>query len=426
MKKSPLGLILLASILIYGIGSVWVHGWPDNYWAWRSQLRLLSGIVLMAVMAGAMLLAMRPLWLERALGGLDKLYAQHKRFGIAAGVLLGAHWLIELSPRLFVAMQWVEPKLRRAGGGGARDPLVSLAKDMGEWAGWAMLAMVLFALLRALPYRIWRPSHKLFGVLILAGVFHGLMLADKALWLTPAGLLLGAVLLLCTLSALWSLFGRIGRSRRYSGQVTAIRLLPGRQLEVLCTVRDWPGHQAGQFALLNFARKEGAHPFTIASAARNGGELRFIIKALGDYTATLADTLKPGAPVEVEGPYGGFHRDANAREAWVAGGIGVTPFLAWLEARALQGGAGAVDFYYCVRNAAEAAGLAEIRAACAASGVRLHLIESEQGMRLDASMLPEVDDVWFCGPASLGTALAQQLSAREQAPVFHHEAFSMR
>ncbi|RQW22334.1 reductase [Rhodobacteraceae bacterium CH30] len=426
MLKRPLTLVLLASFLLYGICSVWAHGWPADYWAWRSQLRLVSGVMLLAVMAGSMLLAMRPMWLERAMGGLDKLYAQHKRFGIASGLLLGAHWLIELSPKLFVAMQWAEPKIRRAGGGGARDPLVSLAKDMGEWAAWLMLGMVLLALLRALPYRIWRPSHKLFAPIALAGVFHGLMLADKALWLTPAGALLALLLLFTTLSALWSLSGRIGRSRRHRGHITAVHALPGQSLEVCCSVAGWPGHKAGQFALVSFDAGEGAHPFTIASAERQGGELRFIIKALGDYTATLPSILKVGDGIEVEGPYGCFDHAGSTRQAWVAGGIGITPFLAWLEARTQTGDEAPVDFYYCVRNSAEAAALDEVRAACLHTGVTLHLIESDQGARLDVAMLPEVDAVWFCGPAGMGDALARGLAARQQAPVFHREAFSMR
>ena len=125
MKQRPLTLLLAAITLLYAACTVPLAGWPENFWGWRHELMLLSGVQLMAVMSAAMLLAMRLVPVEQALGGLDKLYALHKRLGIAAGVLLSAHWLIKLSPKLLLALQWVEPRVKR---GGAKDPLVSLAK----------------------------------------------------------------------------------------------------------------------------------------------------------------------------------------------------------------------------------------------------------------------------------------------------------
>lgn len=432
MNKRPLTLMLAVTAVLYCALSYVENGWPADYWAWRKQLVILAGVQLMTVMSTSMLLAVRPHWLEQALGGLDKLYALHKRLGIAAGILLGAHWLIELSPKLVVAMEWVAPRMKRAHG--ARDPLISLAKDMGEWAAWVLLALVILALLRAVPYGFWRKLHKLFGPLYLMGAFHGAMLFPKTLWITPLGWLMGGLLTVGSACALWSLFGQIGKARRVNGTVRQVTQLPGQQIEVICRVdKAWPGHIAGQFALVSFDNKEGAHPYTIASANRRHGDhadLRFIIKALGDYTSDLVSKLKPGKRIEVEGPYGRFDfRYGGRRQAWVAGGIGVTPFLAWLEARQLEqsGENCEVDFYYCVRNARQAAGIAEISAACADSKIRLHLIESDAGAQLNAIELPEVDDVWFCGPQGFGEALRRGLAARAGAtPTFHHEAFSMR
>ena len=87
----------------------------------------------------------------------------------------------------------------------------------------------------------------------------------------------------------------------------------------------------GTVRLVRFDRREGAHPYTIASAPRPDGAIRFEIKALGDYTSRLPARCA-GQPVEVEGP-GCFQLDADAGapQVWVAGGIGVTPFLAWLD-----------------------------------------------------------------------------------------------
>ena len=103
------------------------------------------------------------------------------------------------------------------------------------------------------------------------------------------------------------------------------------------------------------------HPFSITSAPGEPA-LRITVKALGDYTRALRE-LEPGAEAVVEGAFGEFSHRAveNPRQLWVAGGIGVTPFLGM--ARSLAPGDGLdVDFYYCVEHEAEAHFLDELRA----------------------------------------------------------------
>ncbi|AZN36737.1 ferredoxin reductase family protein [Iodobacter ciconiae] len=424
----PLPILLLISTLLYCLCSYLQNGIPATYWEWRHELVLLSGVQLMTVMSAAMLLATRPAWLEKPLSGLDKMYGLHKQLGIAAGILLAMHWLIKLSPKLVMAMEWAAPRIRHSGLGKGKDPLISLAKDVGEWAAWAVLAMVILALLRAVPYRFWRKVHKLFAPLFLMGAFHGLILMPRVLWLTPVGALMAILLITGSICAIYSLLGQIGKNRQITGHISQITPLPADQLEVICqTDASWPGHQAGQFALVSFNQSEGAHPYTIASAPRPNGELRFIIKALGDYTRTLARDLKVGDKVTIEGPYGCFNGASNGvRQAWIAGGIGVTPFLAWLESPAFKGQQ--IDFYYCVKSAKEAARLPEIQAACIARKLRLHLIESDAGQRLNVAQIQAetLDDIWYCGPQSLGNAISQHLAQMSQPPRFHHEAFAMR
>jgi predicted ferric reductase len=94
------------------------------------------------------------------------------------------------------------------------------------------------------------------------------------------------------------------------------------------------------------------HPFSITSAPEEG-ELRLLVKALGDFTSAL-QRLQPGTHARVEGPYGGlsYTRVPNARQIWIAGGIGVTPFLSM--ARSLAPTNYEIDFYYCTERGSEA------------------------------------------------------------------------
>jgi len=53
---------------------------------------------------------------------------------------------------------------------------------------------------------------------------------------------------------------------------------------------------------ITFHAGESAHPFTILSTWQVDGQFLFLLKALGDYTQTLASNLKLGDVVEIEGP----------------------------------------------------------------------------------------------------------------------------
>ncbi|MFO6375217.1 FAD-binding oxidoreductase, partial [Pseudomonas aeruginosa] len=251
-------------------------------------------------------------------------------------------------------------------------------------------------------------------------------------WLVAACALLGSA------CALLSLSGRIGRTRRHAGVVTAVERHGESLLEVTCRLQgDW-SHRAGQFAFLTCDRLEGAHPFTIASADRGCGEVRFSIKALGDYTRRLQDNLEVGARVEVEGPYGcfDFRRGLAGRQVWVAAGIGVTPFIAWLESlQAAPESAPSVELHYCVRNSQEALFAGRLRELCEhLPSVTLHIRYSDEQGKPQAAQLGVLKSaegrwpsVWFCGPQGLADSLRRDLR-RQGMPLrlFHQEAFRMR
>jgi predicted ferric reductase len=51
----------------------------------------------------------------------------------------------------------------------------------------------------------------------------------------------------------------------------------------------------------------------------------------GDFTNRLREVVGPGMPARVSRPQGRFDREQGSeRQIWIAGGIGITPFLAWL------------------------------------------------------------------------------------------------
>ncbi|MGB6240917.1 MAG: ferric reductase-like transmembrane domain-containing protein [Castellaniella sp.] len=412
----------------------------DTAWVVRKQGIYLSGILAMGLMSLIMVLATRPAWLEPALGGMDRIYRLHKWAGILAINLAIVHWLLEeiggdILRSLVGAPVVRPPKIA------VLDMLASsrgFAEDVGEWVIYALIVSLLITLWKAFPYKSWRMLHRVMPLLYLALVFHTVVLTPAAWWLQPLGMIMGALMLGGSLSAIVALRQRIGLRRRHAGRIESVRQLDGGITEVVCAMdAGWPGHQAGQFAFVTFDEREGAHPYTIASAA-DTGHLHFQIKALGDYTRTLAQRLQAGQAVQIEGPYGRFdHRQGEARQAWVAGGIGITPFLAWLESLQTRPEASPhAQLHYCVRDAARDPFIDRLRELCAPlPNITLHVHDASAGQRLDADTLQrasqgqagEAMDIWFCGPAGLARQLESGLQSLGLKNVtVHREAFEMR
>src|SRR5690554_2010020 len=65
---------------------------PFTYFSFRSVFVQYSGVIAIVLMSVAMYLAIRPRWLERPLGGLDRMYRLHKWLGIASLLTAALHW----------------------------------------------------------------------------------------------------------------------------------------------------------------------------------------------------------------------------------------------------------------------------------------------------------------------------------------------
>jgi len=411
----------------------------------RSVAVQYTGLLAIACMSGAMILALRPRWPERWLGGLDKMYRLHKWLGIAALVLAIVHWLWAQGPKWAVGWGWLERPAR-----GPRTPpsnpvealfgsLRHTAEEWGEWAFYAVVALILVALLQRIPYRFFYKTHRYLAVAYLVLVFHAVVLVRFNYWLSPLGLLLAAMLSYGTWAAIVVLFRRVGRAHQVPGRITALHYYPGVQaLETTVHVGEgWRGHRPGQFAFAVSDPDEGAHPCTMASAwAEDEREITFITRALGDYTRRLPGELHPGQDLKIEGPYGCFtFDDDRPRQIWIGGGIGITPFIARMKYLARHGDERRrqINLFHCTSDVDEEA-LAKLQADADAAGVRLHiLIDSRDGLldgeRLRA-MVPEWKEasIWFCGPLGFGDALRSDFAAQgfPVARRFHQELFAMR
>jgi len=394
----------------------------------------LTGILSIGMMSFSMLLSARPRWLEPSLDGLDKMYRLHKWLGIGGlgvGIL---HWLTATGdghgPAAAVASDAATTTQSWLQG------LTGSAHGVGQPALFALIALVAIALIKLIPYRIFAKTHILtmlvFGVL----AFHSIVLMQAAYWTTPIAWATAALIAIGVACGLYSLGHYAGLTRKTTGSVISSTYYPElRVLEADIKVADgWGGHRPGQFAFVTTDRREGAHPFTIATAWNpQDRRIGFIAKELGDHTARLKKHFATGQVATVEGPYGNFtFDDAKTRQIWVGAGIGITPFVARMRDLAAKPGDKVIDLFHATTDVSETA-LAKMRADAAAAGVTLHIMISPRDGRLDAAAIKAAipdwksASLWFCGPTGFGAALRRDFAAAGLAASdFHQELFEMR
>ncbi len=284
-------------------------------------------------------------------------------------------------------------------------------------------------------YERWRALHRTTGLFVAAGFAHG------ALDGTPfhhSATLRASYLAIGGVGLAFYAYRELLASRFLSlhdYQVADIRGVEDDLVEIVLRPLGRPmSFLPGQFAMVYLEGKDGwhRHPFTIASAPHEG-IVRVTVKALGDYTSRLQEIVEPGMPAVIGGPHGRFsHWRGSDRQVWIAGGVGVAPFLSWL--RSLDGHMPQrVDFFYSADGPAPFSD--EIRAIADSHGsLHVHLVDTSVEGRLtaervlaDAGAPPRELSVFMCGPQPMLRSFQSALRiAGVPARRIHREYFDWR
>lgn len=389
MKKIVFGFTLL-TIAAWALG-LRISPPSPNARAVAHEIFYVTGTVAWGWMAIAIVIAARPAWLERVTGvPLDRLYAWHKWLGAAAVVLSVVHWFARPLAAPVIAMMTLEPVPKIVRGGTSASGLAALwgalrpaAAESSIWLTAAAVLLGLAAFVRRIGYGTWFKTHRLFSIAFLGLTLHSIRLMEEADFMTPFGWINIAVTIVGAWYSIRILFFGAGSEKTADGTVesiearggvTALSIRPERKLDL----------KPGMFVFIKTGR-EPKHPFSVAGTDEKGC-IELLIKALGDYTGKTVPALKPGDPVKVEGGWGGFAPDFSVRrQAWVAAGIGIAPFCAWLKA---AGGKklGGVRLLWCVKSKDEEPLFERVAKLCQDAGVQLEVYES-RGPRLDPAAL---------------------------------------
>lgn len=399
--------------LVLALAVLWMGVRPTTEVRVASYVGQLIGaesILLMSV--GLVLISTLP-WVEVWFDGIDKAAIWHRRVAIIGVVLLLPHILISKGGRgpwwsgpagivatvgLAALVVWaVLPRWRSV----LPRPARRVVERVHEWSPLVWLARVVG------NYEVWRTVHRTTGLFVAIGLAHAL--GDGTPY-SAAPVLRWSLVVIGGVGLAFYVYREL-LARRGSGlrdyQVVEVQPVSAGLNEIVLAPLGRPlSFSPGQFAMLHLEAKDGwhRHPFTIASAP-SAPTIRFTIKALGDYTSNLQTLVRPGMPAVISGPHGRFsHAKGADRQVWIAGGVGVTPFLSWFRSLDTYPPAAQVEFFYSIPDEAPYAD--ELLAiADRHLGVRVHVVRTRSDERLTAQRAlepfrgdPKGVSVFMCGP----------------------------
>jgi predicted ferric reductase len=384
-------------------GVLWAMSEPNLDWRYVSSVTAWAGSGLLA--ASLLLMVREPRWAP-LMGGLECMYRWHHRGGV------GAYCLLLIHPLALAAERWNDsPQL-------AWQVLAPWTQSWPVWLGWIAVAMLMLGLGSTfavhLPYRSWRRLHMLLGAAVVFGLLHGQVLVAQG---SP---LLG-LLAVTALVLGWRLtIGDRGLAA-FPYRVERVEPRSAGLVELTLAPLETPlAAMPGQFVLASFHEGPGYrgcrefHPFTLSHVDRSGA-LRLGVKALGPCTARMQQ-MHVGTEARLQGPFGTFRPGVpRAPQLWIAGGIGIAPFIAALRAGPC---AASTTLFYFFRSQDDAAFIEELQEH-AASDPLFELIASASGEAMPnltelLERVPGVErrHVFICGPSAMMKLVAAELRRR--------------
>lgn len=375
----------------------------------------------LALLSFNIILSARLAIFERLFLGLDRAYRAHRIIGGSVIILLMLHGALITakysSISLLSGFEYLKPNL-------------DIALMLGKTTLIVMICLVVISMYIKIKYQWFITIQRMLGAMIFLGGYHALFVSGSDIR-ANLPLFVYFCLLGGTAAGLYvyrSLFHKtIKRKLEYTvdsiwngEDVTIIWLKPNQKAMAF---------YAGQFAFFQFssaAVDAESHPFSISSASDNN-YLRIAAKASGDFTAKI-NKLKAGDLARAEGPYGhfSFTKMQGLKQVWVAGGIGVTPFLAMAHSLPSEY---QVTLYYCVRTASQAIFLAELEKIMSVkTGFRVIMICDDQNQKITAEEMVTnlAEEYLLCAPPKMMHSLEKQLKALGVPnTIIHYEDFAL-
>jgi predicted ferric reductase len=320
---------------------------PTSVFRSIGQILGILGFVLFSL---SLILESRFSFLEKIFGGLNKVYNYHHIIGAISFILLLFHPIFLAFSLSFSSYKQAALFLL---------PGSDISINFGRVSLILMFLLIFITFFAKLAYEKWKFTHKFLGVAFMFGFIHSIFVPSDISNYAPLtffALLLG---FLGVFSFLYQQFSFLFKSKLLPYRILEIKKEKGKIWEIELTPQERGiNFIPGQFVFVSFPKLDKVkekHPFSITSSNRQKN-LKIAIKELGDWTSNIKN-LNIQDPAIIEGPYGNFYSSQNKEKVFIAGGIGITPFLSFLRSGNITG---KLYLFYSVKDESESAFLEEI------------------------------------------------------------------
>lgn len=409
--KRTTGMLIVGAAYVLAVFLPLAFVLPTSSWRQLDGSGKLTEALMLIVFS---LLSLQPVLAARLrpldrLFGLDIVYVVHKTMGMIAAVL-------QVCALAFLL----------AGRAGAVPQTVWTATTL-------IIVLGVTALLYrevGLSYEVWRRLHNV----LFAAVYSAVFLQTWSIIAGSKSLPLSAIVLLQAIlaAAAYVYHKFLGPSVRRKG-LYRVKMVDPEARNVWTLTFEPPESRKrfdflpGQFQFITFDRGRGEeHPFTISSSPTEAHNHTSTIKGSGDFTKTIGN-VRPGDRVGIQAAFGRFSHVLEPGErnlVFIAGGIGITPFISMLRYMRDTGDDRDVVLFYANRSEEDIVFRRELDSMAAGGLPRLRVVHvldtpgqdwrGEQG-RIGRTLIERhVKDLdsrlfYLCGPPPMMNALAGML-----------------
>lgn len=380
-----------------------------NTYATLESFGIVTGLIGITMFSLSLVLSSRMEVFEDFFGGMNRVYIAHHILGGTSFIFLLIHPLLLAFSRITISWQSAAQLL---------IPGTDIWINLGITALSLMISLLVITFFIKLPYQIWRFTHKFMGLVFMLGAMHAVFVSGAFGGFKPLAYFMYFVITIGFLAYGYrTLAGRFLVQRKKYTVTDVIQVSPTVTQVAMTPVGKPIKAIPGQFIFVSFASTgvtNETHPFSVSTISPDGS-ISISAKSSGDYTATLA-SIKPGEIASVEGAFGRFNYALykNFNQVWIAGGIGITPFLSM--AQQLKDPQYQVTLYYSVRTPDEAVYLQElIQLGSTNPNFKVIPFYSKTMGRLSAETIAkQVGDItkfdfFICGPPPMMKSMKEQL-----------------
>lgn len=341
------GFFLTLILIVVPLG-IWLWYKPtsvQNPWIAVAKFNAFLAISTLSV---NFILATRLKIFEKLFFGLDRMYRVHKVVGRLSLLFIIFHPLFLILYRLSLQRSILSLIL----------PVGPLEVSAGVIALYLFVLLLMLTVTVHLPYHWWHNSHKVLGIVLILSAYHALVAGSDINSFFYLKLWVLFISSLGIISWLYMLLFYKWIGPKY--KVIINKVEKRGPITELSFRKPWEfTFKPGQFIFIRFPRFEGykeLFPFSLSSDPSQR-TLRVSIKQSGDFTTNNIPQLKKGDIAIIMGPYGTFGKRFLKHDKdmiWIAGGIGITPFLSLAKHESIHPSGRNIHLIWIIKNKSDA------------------------------------------------------------------------